>query len=64
MIDFKTFYTAYARCPWSKDLILAYKNVASGEQEKIIDAMEEKGLRIRCRRDEVPILLQAYSNDQ
>ncbi|MCP9264008.1 Golgi apparatus membrane protein TVP23 [Dirofilaria immitis] len=33
------FYLAYTECPWSKSLIMDYKDVNAGEHEKLLDAL-------------------------
>lgn len=55
---FKVFYLAYAECPWSKALIMDYKNVNAGEHEKLLDALVEKKLRIRCEQEEIAMLVR------
>ncbi|KAK6104450.1 NRDE-2 necessary for RNA interference family protein [Brugia pahangi] len=53
----EVFYLAYAECPWSKSLIMDYKDVSAGEHEKLLDALVEKKLRLRCEHEEIAILL-------
>ncbi|EJD76128.1 hypothetical protein LOAG_16865 [Loa loa] len=53
----EVFYLAYAECPWSKSLIMDYKDVNAGEHEKLLDAIVEKKLRLRCEQEEIAILL-------
>uniref|UniRef100_A0A915PXI6 Uncharacterized protein n=1 Tax=Setaria digitata TaxID=48799 RepID=A0A915PXI6_9BILA len=54
----EVFYLAYAECPWSKSLIMDYKDVNAGEHEKLLDALVEKKLRLRCEHEEIALLLQ------
>uniref|UniRef100_A0A0R3RXV6 Protein NRDE2 homolog n=1 Tax=Elaeophora elaphi TaxID=1147741 RepID=A0A0R3RXV6_9BILA len=54
----EVFYLAYAECPWSKSLVMDYKDVNAGEHEKLLDALVEKKLRLRCEYEEIDVLLQ------
>ncbi|KAL3995282.1 NRDE-2 necessary for RNA interference family protein [Acanthocheilonema viteae] len=54
----EVFYLAYAECPWSKALIMDYKDVNAGEHEKLLDALVEKKLRLRCEHEEIGVLLR------
>ncbi|VDN27088.1 unnamed protein product [Gongylonema pulchrum] len=53
----EAFYLAYADFPWSKALIMDYKDVKAGEHEKLLDALAEKKLRIRCEHEEIAMLV-------